>query len=129
MSTTDERMFYLMLSATEGQEFAHAMGYQSPSEDVQKLEIMDVISRIFVFQTCGILEEIKESSELFLSLLERMDKLNSPSEEFKQVLMAFSISLINKLLDKDVLALLLETEDLEKFEETLDKLKELDSDE
>ena len=91
MIDIDQRMFYLMLSATEGQKFASAMGFPTPSEDVQELEIMDVLSRWMMVHSSGLLDEIREAADWFVSFLEETDKINSPSEDFVNALIVFAI--------------------------------------
>lgn len=113
MSAIDERMFYLMLSPVEGQKFAHSMGFPPPSEDVQEIEIMDVFSRWLIAHKAGTLEDIRESASWFVNFLEKNDKLVSPAEDFESALTVFSISMINKLLDKGLIGLIMDDETLE----------------
>ena len=116
MVDIDQRMFYLMLSATEGQKFASAMGFPTPSEDVQELEIMDVLSRWMMVHSSGLLDEIREAADWFVSFLEETDKINSPSEDFVNALIVFAIALNNKMLDNGHIGLILSDEDLEVLE-------------
>jgi hypothetical protein len=116
MVDIDQRMFYLMLSATEGQKFASSMGFPTPSEDVQELEIMDVLSRWMMVHTSGMLDEIREAADWFVSFLEETDKINSPSEDFVNALIVFAIALNNKMLDNGHIGLILSDEDLEVLE-------------
>jgi hypothetical protein len=116
MLDIEQRMFYLMLSATEGQKFASSMGFAPPSEDVQELEIMDVLSRWLMASQTGLLDEIREASEWFVSFLETTDKINSPSEDFINALSVFSLALTNKLLENGYIGLLVSEDDLELLE-------------
>jgi len=106
----DQRMFYLMLSAVDGQQFASSMGFPIPSQDVQEMEIMDVLSRWVVVATSGVLEHIQEAVEWFVSFLEKNDKLNSPSEEFSNALIVYSIALVNKMMDTGLVGLIVSDE-------------------
>lgn len=115
MNAIDERMFYLMLSPIEGQGFAHSMGFPPPSEDVQEIEIMDVFSRWLLAQKAGTLEDIRESASWFVKFLEKTDRLVSPAEDFAAALTVFSISMLNKLLDKGFIAIIMDDESLEDF--------------
>jgi hypothetical protein len=105
MSVTDERMFYLMLSATEGQAYAHQMGFQIPSEDVQKLEIMDILSRWVLFAKSGVYEDITESAEWFAHFLHSLDKISSPADEFQSALTVFAVSMLNKMVERGLVIL------------------------
>lgn len=116
MTDIDQRMFYLMLSATEGQKFAQTMGFSTPSEDVQELEIMDVLSRWFMVANIGIFDEIREASYWFVDFLEKEEKLNSPSEDFINALTVFSVALINKLIDNEYIGLIVTEDELKELE-------------
>lgn len=115
MNATDQRMFYLMLSPTEGQKYADVMGYSPPSEDVQELEIMDVMSRWVTLYKTDILEEITEAADWFVEFLNKSDKLNSPPDEFRAALTVFSASLLNRMMDSGKIGLFLNPEDIEEF--------------
>lgn len=116
MLDIEQRMFYLMLSATEGQKFASSMGFATPSEDVQELEIMDVLSRWMMASQTGLLDEIREASEWFVKFLENTDKINSPAEDFVNALTVFSLALTNKMLDNGYIGLIVSEDDLEILE-------------
>lgn len=116
MLDIEQRMFYLMLSATEGQKFASSMGFSTPSEDVQELEIMDVLSRWMMASQTGLLDEIREASEWFVKFLEQTDKINSPAEDFINALTVFSLALTNKMLDNGYIGLIVSEDDLEILE-------------
>lgn len=108
MSTADKRMFYLMMSAVEGQEFAKLMGFQTPSEDVQQMEIMDVIRRWMLFARMGIFNEIDESSDWFATFLTTADKISSPPEEFRDALTVYGICMLNKVLESGLVGLVVD---------------------
>ena len=120
MVDIEQRMFYLMLSATEGQQFARSMGFSTPSEDVQELEIMDVLSRWVMVSKSGVLDEIREASNWFVDFLESSDKINSPSEDFVNALTVFSIALVNKMLENGHIGLIVSEEQLDDMEEQYD---------
>lgn len=109
-TANDKRTFYLMLSATEGQEFASTMGFQPPSEDVQEMEIMDVVSRWVVLAKAGVFEDVLESGEWFVDFLVENDKLVSPPEQFFNALTVFGIAMLNKLMDKNIIGIVLNDE-------------------
>jgi len=113
MNLTDQRMFYLMLSPTEGQKYADVMGYSPPSEDVQELEVMDVMARWVTLYKTHVLDDIMETADWFVELLDKTDKLSSPSSEFKAALTVFSASLLNRMMDNGKLGLFLNPEDVE----------------
>ena len=113
----EQRMFYLMLSAIDGQQFASSMGFPIPSQDVQEMEIMDVVSRWVVVATSGVLESIQEAVEWFVSFLEKNDKLNSASEEFSNALLVYSIALVNKMMDTGLVGLIVSDEMLNEMYE------------
>jgi hypothetical protein len=113
MNAVEQRMFYLMLSPVEGQSFAHSMGFPPPSEEVQEIEIMDVLSRWLVAQKSGTLDEIRESSTWFVDFLAKTDRLVSPSDDLESALTVFSLSMLNKLLDKGFIGLIMDEEALE----------------
>lgn len=115
-TAADKRTFYLMMSATEGQEFANVMGFQTPSEDVQEMEIMDVMSRWMLFARCGIFTDVLESADWFIDFLMQNDKIVSPPEEFHNALTVFGIAMVNKLMDKNFVGLVLPDDLLEEIQ-------------
>lgn len=115
-TAADKRSFYLMMSATDGQEFANGMGFHTPSEDVQEMEIMDVMSRWMLFARCGIFNDILESSDWFIEFLVQNDKILSPPEEFHNALTVYGMGMLNKLLDKNMVGLVVPDELLEEIE-------------
>lgn len=113
MNIVDQRMFYLMLSPTEGQKYADIMGFAPPSEDVQEMEVMDVMSRWVTLYKTEILQDIMETVDWFVDFLKASDKLTSPAEEFKSALTVFSASMLNRMMDNGRLGLFLDPDDLE----------------
>ncbi len=113
MSAIDKRMYYLMLSPADGQTFAYDAGFSSPSEDVQEAETYDVISRWALLTSSGVLEDVIETADWLLDL-EAFDVVSEEMrEQFKKLLIAHGMGLMNKLLDTDKVALisLIEIED------------------
>lgn len=108
----DKRLFYLMLSIGQGQEFANFMGFSNPSDDVQQAEIFDIASRWALFVNQGILDSIEESSNWILDLLEKTDKLVNPKEDVIPFFVAFGVSLLNKMLEGGNISLILDEEAL-----------------
>lgn len=117
MDAIDQRMFYLMLSPTEGQTYADIMGFAPPSEEVQEMEIMDVMTRWLTLHRTGTLEDIAESVEWFVTFLKTADKISSPPEEFSSALTVFSAAMLNRMMDSGKLGLFLNPEDLEDEDE------------
>jgi len=120
MLEVEQRMFYLMLSATEGQKIARSMGFATPSEEVQELEIMDVLSRWVMVASSGILDEVREASDWFVDFLESTDKITSPAEDFVNALTVFSVALINKMLENGHIGVIMSDEQLDDMEEQYD---------
>lgn len=107
MSAIDKRLFYLMMSATDGQEFASAMGFSTPSEDVMEAEHTDILTRWAVILHYGLLSEIQEASKWFADFMEETGKISSEVEEFKSVLTVYGVALLNKIMESEKLALVL----------------------
>lgn len=106
MEDIDKRLFYLMLSPTEGQRYAEVMGFSPPSIDVQEMEVMDTLYRWVFLAKAGVVEMMSENVDLFLDLLESQDKLPLPREEFSKFLTSFSVSMLNTLIDNQLLGVL-----------------------
>lgn len=111
-SILDKRLFYLMLSIGQGQEFANYMGFSNPSDDVQQAEIFDIASRWALFVNQGILDNIEESANWILELLEKTDKLVNPKEDVVPFFVAFGVSLLNKMLESGNISLIIDEEAL-----------------
>ena len=108
MNAIDKRMFYLMLSAPEGQYYAQEMGFPPPSEEVQEIEKTDVMTRWGIFVATEIYQEIVEGSDWFIRFLKHFDKLGSNSDELREILTVFGIAITNKLIDSDKVVIMLE---------------------
>lgn len=113
----DKRMFYLMLSVTEGQSFASSMGFSTPSEEVQEMEIMDILSRWLMLATAGVLEIAYESAEWFREFLVENEKLSAPEEDFTNAITVFGVALLNKLMDTGIVGLVVSDKVLEEIQE------------
>lgn len=113
MSAIDKRLYYLMLSPSIGQEFAHMAGFSTPSEEVQESETYDVIGRWAVITTGGILGEILEAADWFCDLQE-FDN-DEDREDLHRSLVSHSVALVNKLLDRNKLMLVLDISDVEEL--------------
>ena len=110
MSAIDKRMYYLMLSPSEGQDFANKVGFSKPSEDVQEAETYDIISRWSLLASAGVLEDAIETSDWLMEIEGFIDIPESLQDNFKRLLIAHNLAFINKLLDSDKAALLMLTE-------------------
>jgi hypothetical protein len=116
-SVVDKRLFYLMLSIGQGQEFANFMGFSNPSNDVEQAEIFDVASRWALFVNQGILESIDESANWVLEFLEKSDKLVNPKEEILPLFVAYGVSLLNKMLESGNVSIVIDESALLNWEE------------
>lgn len=110
MESIDKRMFYLMLSPVDGQNFANAMGFSPPSIEVQEMEIMDILYRWAFILRSGVMDVINENIDWFITLLELEDKISSPIDEFKAALTSFSIAMLNTLMDTNLVGIVLDDE-------------------
>lgn len=113
MSAVDKRLYYLMLSPSIGQEFAHMAGFSSPSEEVQESETYDVIGRWAVITTGGILGEILEAVDWFCDLQEL--ETDEDREDLHRTLVSHSVALVNKLLDRKKVMLVLDISEIEEL--------------
>ena len=116
-SVVDKRLFYLMLSIGQGQEFANFMGFSNPSNDVEQAEIYDVASRWALFVNQGVLESIEESANWVLDFLEKSDKLSNPKEEVLPLFVAYGVSLLNKMLESGNLSIIIDEDALLNWQE------------
>jgi len=114
-TVADKRLFYLMLSIAQGQDFANFMGFSTPSKDVADAETFDIASRWALFVSQGIADNTQESAEWMLDLLEKSDKLGTPKEELVPVLVAYGMSLINRLLESGNISIVIDEETLEEW--------------
>lgn len=107
MNAVDKRLFYLMLSTTEGQDYAKAMGFSMPSKEVIDAEHSDILTRWAVILHYGLLHEVQEAAKWLTDFMEETGKLFSESEEFQSVLTVYGVALVNKLMESEKLALVL----------------------
>lgn len=112
MSAVNKRLFYLMLSPAQGQEFASDIGFSSPSDEVQEAETMDVISRWALITATGLLEEILEAADWISELQNEIDSLDIRDDHIRQAfhktLTSYGVALMNKLLDSGKILLVME---------------------
>lgn len=108
MSAVDKRLFYLMLSPAEGQDFANEIGFSSPSEEVQEAETLEVISRWALITATGLLEDIIETSDWLCELQETGEVDDFQKEAFHKTLVSYGVALSNKLLDSGRVMLVVE---------------------
>ncbi|NDB56997.1 hypothetical protein EB001_00865 [bacterium] len=116
-SVVDKRLFYLMLSIGQGQEFANFMGFSNPSNDVEQAEIYDVASRWALFVNQGVLESIEESANWVLDFLDKSNKLSNPKEEVLPLFVAYGVSLLNKMLESGNLSIIIDEDALLNWQE------------
>lgn len=108
----DKRLFYLMLSIGQGQEFANYMGFSSPSDDVEQAEVFDIASRWALFVNQGILDSIDESANWILDLLEKSDKLYNPKDDLIPIFVSFGVALLNKMLESGNISIIIDEQAL-----------------
>lgn len=108
MNAIDKRMFFLMLSAPEGQMYAQEMGFSPPSLEVQEIEKTDIMSRWGIFVATEVYKEIVEGTDWFVSFLEHFDKLGSSGEELRELLTVFGVALTNKLVESEKVLIMLD---------------------
>lgn len=108
MTAIEKRMFFLMMSVKEGQYYAQEMGFPPPSEEVQEIEQMDVMTRWGIFIATDIYNEIIESSKWVTDFLKHFEKLKSDDEELQEVLTVFGAALVNRLIDSGKVIIMLE---------------------
>ena len=112
MSAQEQRMFYLMLSPAQGQEFASELGFPTASEDVEEAETMDVIARWALITVSGLLEEIIQSADWLCELQSKVGDVNEDVREaFHKTVTSYAVALLNKLLDSNKLVLVMEESD------------------
>jgi len=116
-SVVDKRLFYLMLSIGQGQEFANIMGFSNPSSDVEQAEIYDVASRWALFLNQGVLDSIEESANWVIDFLEKSDKLSNAKEEILPLFVAYGVSLLNKMLESGNVSIIIDENALLDWEE------------
>lgn len=104
----NKRLFYLMLSAVEGQDYAKSMGFSPPSIDVIESETEEVLTRWAVFLHYGLLKEVEEGAKWFTAFLKKTDRISSDSEDFKSLLTVFGVALLNKIMETEKLAFVIE---------------------
>lgn len=96
----EKRNFYLSLSVTNGQELAHLSGFAIPSEDVQKQEIMDVISKWLALYTLGIVDEIHKCADWIVETTTKVNNFSEAQQEASRVYVtSFAIATIIHLFD------------------------------
>lgn len=110
MEDIDKRMFYLMLSPTDGQKYAEIMGFSPPSIEVQELEIIDMLLRWSFLVNSGVMDCVAEASDWFLDLIEEEGSLALPHDAFRTVLTSFSTALLNTLMDNELIGVLIDNE-------------------
>jgi hypothetical protein len=101
-----KRNFFLMLSVLGGQKLAADAGFSLPSEDVQRIELLDVFKKWMIMSGTGITEVIKECASWAVELNEISGDMSS--EEFSdtvEALVSFSVALISYFLDSGTLKL------------------------
>lgn len=109
MTDIDRRNFYLMMSVTDGQEYAEIMGFSPPSEDVREVEHADILSRWGVFLATELYNEVLEGAKWFAEYLEKADKLVSPKDEIIAVLTVYGMALTNKLAESEKILIMLDS--------------------
>jgi hypothetical protein len=108
MNALEKRMFFLMLSVKEGQYYAQEMGFPPPSEEVQEIEKVDVLTRWGVFITTDVYNEIMESAKWVTDFLKHFEKLKSDDDDLQEILTVFGVALLNRLIDSEKVIIMLD---------------------
>ena len=110
MEDIDKRMFYLMLSPTDGQKYAEVMGFSPPSVEVQELEIIDMLLRWSFLVNSGVMDCVSEASDWFLDLIIEEGKIPIPYDAFKSILTSFATAMLNTLIDNELIGVVVDNE-------------------
>lgn len=106
LDAVSKRNFFLMLSVIGGQRLAADAGFSLPSEDVQRIELMDVFKKWMILSGTGLTKTIKECATWAVEINEISASLSK--EEFNdtvEALTSFSVALISLFLDAGTLRL------------------------
>lgn len=96
----EKRNFHLSLSVTNGQELAHLSGFAIPSEDVQKHEIMDVISKWLALYNLGIVDEIHKCADWIVETTSKVNNFDPVQQESSRIYVtSFAIATLIHLFD------------------------------
>lgn len=99
-----KRNFFLMLSVMGGQKIAADAGFSLPSEDVQKIELLDVFKKWMILSGAGITDIINECAHWALELNDATKDLPEDQvDDTIEVLVSFSVALISLFLDSGTL--------------------------
>lgn len=115
LDALEKRNFHLALSITNGQELAHLSGFSVPSEDVQKQEIMDIITKWLTLHTLGILEEVHKCADWVMETTRKVRDFDDEQAEASRIyITSFFIATLIHLLDSQLLDYLdkVDTEDI-----------------
>jgi len=74
--------------------------------------LFDIASRWALFVNQGILQNVGESAEWILDLLENQEKLVTPKEDLLPFFVAFGVSLVNRLLEHGNVTIILDEQAL-----------------
>ena len=109
-TTLSKRNFCLMLSSQTGQDVAKQLGFAPASKDVEELELGLIEQQWETLHHFGIFDEIVESVEWFSQVLEKTNSTEGQTsamiESAKTVIMSYSMSLIQKLISNNKVALM-----------------------
>lgn len=96
----EKRNFHLALSITNGQELAHIAGFAIPSEEVQRQEIMDMISKWLMIHTTGILDEVNRCADWIVETTAKVNNFTDEQQEASRIFVtSFALATIIHLLD------------------------------
>lgn len=99
-----KRNFFLMLSVMGGQKIAADAGFSLPSEDVQKIELLDVFKKWMILSGAGVTDIIHECARWSLELNGVIEEMPEDQiDDTLEVLVSFSVALISLFLDAGTL--------------------------
>ena len=101
-----KRNFFLMLSVFGGQRLAAEAGFSLPSEDVQKVEIIDVLKKWLILAGSGITTTAKECADWAVSINDgSIDMTVDEKSDTIDALTSFGVALLGFLLDSGTITL------------------------
>jgi hypothetical protein len=104
LDALEKRNFHLALSITKGQELAHLSGFSVPSEDVQKQEIMDIITKWLTLHNLGVLDEVHRCADWVIHTTRKVQDFDDEQAEASRIyITSFVIATLIHLLDSQLI--------------------------
>lgn len=100
LTPLEKRNFLLALSITEGQKLAHLSGFSVPSEDVQRNEVLEIISKWLILSGSEIVDHIISCSSWFIDVTSQFNEMSEEEQAHtRSAICSFGIALVIHLLD------------------------------